>query len=83
MKSGNLNFLEPSGPLLACNGTTLHFFNLKVAYEGTEVQLLELLASALVRVKLLFYASATFPKWKHTHSKGNRPALACPKVLVK
>jgi hypothetical protein len=23
MKSGNLNFLEPSGPLEACNGTTL------------------------------------------------------------
>jgi hypothetical protein len=25
MKSGNLNFLEPSGPLLACNGTALTF----------------------------------------------------------
>jgi len=24
MKSGNLNFLEPSGPLQACNGTGLH-----------------------------------------------------------
>ena len=23
MKSGNLNFLEPSGPLQACNGTNL------------------------------------------------------------
>ena len=23
MKSGNLNFLEPSGPLHACNGTVL------------------------------------------------------------
>jgi len=23
MKSGNLNFLEPSGPLKACNGTAL------------------------------------------------------------
>jgi hypothetical protein len=23
MKSGNLNFLEPSGSLQACNGTTL------------------------------------------------------------
>jgi len=22
MKSGNLNFLEPSGPLQSCNGTT-------------------------------------------------------------
>ena len=26
MKSGNLNFLEPSGPLHACNGTDLPFF---------------------------------------------------------
>jgi len=25
MKSGNLNFLEPSGPLQACNGTDLSF----------------------------------------------------------
>ena len=23
MKSGNLNFLEPSGPLQACNGTAI------------------------------------------------------------
>jgi hypothetical protein len=23
-KSGNINFLEPSGPLQACNGTALH-----------------------------------------------------------
>ena len=26
MKSGNLNFMEPSGPLQACNGTALPFF---------------------------------------------------------
>ena len=25
VKSGNLNFLEPSGPLQACNGTALPF----------------------------------------------------------
>ena len=25
MKSGNLNFLEPSGPLQACNGVALTF----------------------------------------------------------
>ena len=28
MKSGNLNVLEPSGPLRACNGTDLTFFEL-------------------------------------------------------
>ena len=27
-KSGKLNFLEPSGPLQACNGTALHFYEL-------------------------------------------------------
>jgi hypothetical protein len=26
MKSGNLNFLEPSGPLRACNGTAVPFY---------------------------------------------------------
>jgi hypothetical protein len=26
MQSGNLNFLEHSGPLQSCNGTALHFF---------------------------------------------------------
>jgi len=26
MKSGNLNFLEPSGPLQACNGDALPFY---------------------------------------------------------
>jgi hypothetical protein len=26
MKCGNLNFLEPSGPLQACNGTALPFY---------------------------------------------------------
>ena len=26
MKSGNLNFLEPSGPLEACNGTVLPLY---------------------------------------------------------
>ena len=26
-KSGNLNFLEPSGPLQACNGTALPFYH--------------------------------------------------------
>ena len=26
MKSGNLNLLEPSGPLQACNGTALPFY---------------------------------------------------------
>ena len=28
-KSGSLNFLEPSGPLRACNGTALPLYNIK------------------------------------------------------
>ena len=32
MISGNLNFLEPSGPLQACNGTDLPFFYKLISY---------------------------------------------------
>jgi len=35
MKSGSLNFLEPSGPLQACNGTALPFYILWVRGAGT------------------------------------------------
>jgi len=34
MKSGNLNFLEPSGPLQACNGTALALYLFTPMYEG-------------------------------------------------
>jgi len=30
MTSGNLNFVEPSGPLQACNGTDLHLYTIFV-----------------------------------------------------
>jgi hypothetical protein len=33
MKSENLNFLKPSGPLQACNGTALPFFVLDLYAE--------------------------------------------------
>ena len=37
-KSGNLNFLEPSGPLQACNGTALSFIGGKTeVYEYFQV----------------------------------------------
>jgi len=44
MKSGNLNFLEPSGPLQACNGTDLPLQkgkkdNAEMIGEGREIQL--------------------------------------------
>ena len=31
-KSGNLNFLEPSGPVQACNGTALAFFLMETEF---------------------------------------------------
>jgi hypothetical protein len=32
MKSGNLNFLEPSGPLQVCNGTALPYLYKLIIY---------------------------------------------------
>ena len=41
MKSGNLNFLEPSGPLQAYNGTALlYFVRRRVGSVGIETRLL-------------------------------------------
>ena len=38
MKSGDLNLLEPSGRLQACNGTDLHLpYNLNVQFQGQRV----------------------------------------------
>ena len=34
MKSGNLNFLEPSGPLQACNGTALPYIAMRYHQAG-------------------------------------------------
>ena len=34
MKSGNLNFLEPSGPLQACNGTDFPFTTITGTCKG-------------------------------------------------
>jgi len=40
MKSGNLNFLEPSGPLQACNGTALPLtpYIISLHLKGTEIR---------------------------------------------
>jgi len=37
MKSGSLNFREPSGPVQACNGTDLPFFFTVVAASIEEI----------------------------------------------
>jgi hypothetical protein len=39
MKSGNLNFLEPFGPLQACNGTALPFFITLLILDNTSQSL--------------------------------------------
>jgi len=44
MKSGNLNFLEPSGPLQACNGTDLLFLyydSLSVKFQTSDLYVFE------------------------------------------
>jgi len=40
MKSRDLNFLGPSGPLQACNGTDLHFFPHQICFYYYETLLI-------------------------------------------
>jgi len=43
-KSGNLNFLEPSGPVQACNGTALPFYikyDLLLEAKNTDLKILK------------------------------------------
>ena len=49
-KSGNLNFLEPSGPLQACNGTALPV-NVVELHSVTDQKILRDFAIALYNVK--------------------------------
>jgi hypothetical protein len=56
MKPGNLNFLEPSGPLQACNGTALPFegiyqFELTFVNNEAEVVVVFLRYSDFARFK--------------------------------
>ena len=48
MKSGNLNFLEPSGPLQACNGTALPCQKQKGIYACDRTWLLTYLLTYLL-----------------------------------
>jgi len=46
MKSGNLNFLEPSGPLQACNGADLPLYRFfKISDSPFSVQYAKLMSS--------------------------------------
>ena len=67
MKSGNLNFLKPSGPLQACNGTALPLpveIQNPVALEPDRQQHDRLAASVIAQQ----YFSTTF-LWLRFHSR--------------
>jgi len=53
MKSGNLNFLEPSGPFQACNGTALPLYALRYKPAGRGVR--------FPMVSLEFFSDITLP----------------------
>jgi len=57
MKSGNLNFLEPSGPLQACNGAALPFMFIFHFYE--EIQQDATVCRYLFAAKLLYMFRAS------------------------
>jgi len=50
-KSGNLNFLEPSGPVQACNGSDLPFFEI---FEYFTITIILFISSLRVEWKELF-----------------------------
>ena len=51
MKSGNLNFLEPSGPLQACNGTALPL-PVSACYHSVQNLLSSSLFSSNIKIKI-------------------------------
>ena len=55
-KSGNLNFLEPSGPFRACNGTAL-----RLRTEVTVKMCLQSTIMILIESKIVYF-SGTGPK---------------------
>ena len=57
MKSGNLNFLEPSGPLQACNGTALPF-TFTIIYRWILVRMRNVSEKKFVKkIKRTFYVN--------------------------
>jgi len=80
-KSGNLNFLEPSGPAQACNGTALTFTDKSVARTGStqarnhirDARDFNNIETQAV-IKCFFFLQGKAPKEIHTIL---REALAC------
>jgi len=58
MKSGNLNFLEPSGPLQACNGAALPFTVNKFIEAGALLKL-KFYSDMQLRIKCKVYVQIT------------------------
>ena len=57
MKSGNLNFLEPSGPLQDCNGTALPLPLLNPLLSGEQTELYTEYAQTVNMPSLLYLIS--------------------------
>jgi len=73
MKSGNLNFLEPSGPLQACNGTALLFRLYKPPYRRPDVSCSQV--EHVVRGKEKISTSDLSVSWFIKHFIGLRLVL--------
>jgi len=63
MKSGNLNFLEPSGPLQACNGTALPFHFVHLYNNFPNILINNILAYAANPLGLLPYLTVLHLPW--------------------
>jgi len=70
MKSGNLNFLEPSGPLQACNGTALPFFCI---YACTYVCICVCVCVCVCMYIYIYF----FFCWLNTHAPLQRSNTTC------
>ena len=75
MKSGNLNFLEPSGPLQACNGT-----DLPLPLHGRYITFAQTISQYECLKGLLTYicaALAASSSYKIRSAAHSRPILGC------
>jgi hypothetical protein len=68
MKSGNLNFLEPSGPLQTCNGTALPFIlhedlrTFMIVYRLIPRRMRNISDNVVEKIKTHVVFNNTFPK---------------------
>jgi len=79
MKSGNLNLLEPSGPLQACNGTVLP---LPFTIQNKEFQIMFPLCSESILKKGLRNISQKMEIISHKYWLGTRNSLIRRRRLV-